>query len=271
MSIERLSRLNYLRKKWKYRISVVLYVLVYSNNYDDFSVNKYLNQEKIDLSKYTNVQFHIVLGRDSSIFYPLNLLRNIAWKHVTTPLVFSLDIDFLPSDNLNLLIVPAFDNSCKFESHTEIECKRIKPLYSQGQNATRFDKWRIATEPYKIKYEIFYEPYFIGPTNMVKYDESFTIGHDKTTHMYELMADRYELYVVNYAYIGHIPHSSGIKHSLKQKFYHFHDAWKRWNIFVRRILNEYGYKFYCNKDIKIKGYMNSVIRRDRKKFCGKYE
>ena len=62
MSIERISRLNYLCSRWKYKISVVLYTIVYSNNYDDFSVHKFLKQEKINLRKYPNVQFHIGLN-----------------------------------------------------------------------------------------------------------------------------------------------------------------------------------------------------------------
>jgi hypothetical protein len=73
MSIERLSRLYYLKKRWKQYISVVLYVRVFSNDYDDFSVWKYLKNERINLQDFKNVLFHIGLN------ILLNL-RNSAWK-----------------------------------------------------------------------------------------------------------------------------------------------------------------------------------------------
>jgi hypothetical protein len=62
MSIERLSRLYYLKKRWKQYISVVLYIRVYSNDYDDFSVWKYLKNERINLKDFNNVLFHIGLN-----------------------------------------------------------------------------------------------------------------------------------------------------------------------------------------------------------------
>jgi hypothetical protein len=226
-----------------------------------------------------------VLGRDSSIHYPLNTLRNIAWNHAPTKFIFSLDIDFIPSDNLervlrrlnpyyveklsqkSILIVPTFNLFCKFDQLKDVACSRTTPLYSHSQNSTNYGKWFKATEPYLVDYDLFFEPYFIGPKSMVKYDETFTVGHDKTTHLYELAAASYKMYVLNYAYIGHVPHSSGMKHTLSQKFYHFHEVWKLWETFVKRIEKQYNVNYYCDIHKDYIGYINDVIRERRKKLC----
>ena len=32
-------------------------------------------------------------------------------------------------------------------------------------------RWTGSTQPYKTKYELYYEPYFLGPASMPRYDE----------------------------------------------------------------------------------------------------
>ena len=37
-------------------------------------------------------------------------------------------------------------------------------------------QWNGSTVPYKTKYELYYEPYFLGPATMPRYDERFWYG-----------------------------------------------------------------------------------------------
>jgi hypothetical protein len=117
--------------------------------------------------------------------------------------------------------------------------------------ATKPKKWYHATKPYVVKYEIFYEPYIIGHRNMPKYDERFTLGNDKVSHIYELAAGNYQFWVLTKGYIGHIPHDKEMLWSLDQKDYNNTAAWLKFLDFTKDVYLKYGYFEICEKHIMV--------------------
>lgn len=136
--------------------------------------------------------------------YPINYMRNVATKSVKTPFVFLLDVDFVPSDGMyNRLkatlaklgacenttandrvayVIPAFES--KYQT-TQLAYKNLPADKKQlirawsrknptitsfhvdhviEQISTLYNHWRFASEPYKVKYQYHYEPYFVGRT-----------------------------------------------------------------------------------------------------------
>ena len=59
--------------------------------------------------------YHIVYKEGQ--FYPVNLLRNVAMKHVGTPYMFLSDIDFLPMYGLYEPPGLASPPSCRASCH----------------------------------------------------------------------------------------------------------------------------------------------------------
>lgn len=111
--------------------------------------------------------------------YPINFLRNVALRQVTTPYVFLLDIDFLPMlglypylkrvmSNLHMeegnkaLVVPAFESLRYRLNFPKSKADLLKMLdvgdlftfryhvWAKGHAATDYPKWRSATTPYKV-------------------------------------------------------------------------------------------------------------------------
>lgn len=89
LSMDRLQMLEAICKHWEGPISLALYL-------SDAEAQQFLRyaQGSDVLMGRSNVGYHIVYKEGQ--FYPVNLLRNIAMKHVNTPYMFLSDIDFLP-------------------------------------------------------------------------------------------------------------------------------------------------------------------------------
>lgn len=289
LTFDRITRLFSLQNRWSSYISTVLFLR------SDVPLEDFKPEEIIERIKFShpnlilgdNIDFHFVIAHKDLSRYPLNELRNISWKYVKTQKIFILDIDFIPDkdfiEHLNkvperifkrlekkllVLCISAWDFAC-LNSDNENTCERLGPTLSNhdSQKASNVTRWISSEEPYQVEYELYYEPYFIAHVDIPRYDELFTIGHDKTEHTYELAAAGYEFWIMPHGYIGHIPHPKEISHSLLNKYYSYDGAWSAWTKFVRRIYRNYnGFNLYCLGE-QTMNHGNPFIRAIRKFIC----
>lgn len=89
LSMDRLQLLEAICKHWEGPISLALYL----SDAEAQQFLRYAQGSEVLMSR-RNVAYHIVYKEGQ--FYPVNLLRNVAMKHVGTPYLFLSDIDFLP-------------------------------------------------------------------------------------------------------------------------------------------------------------------------------
>ncbi|KAK1341546.1 hypothetical protein QTO34_017961 [Cnephaeus nilssonii] len=89
LSMDRLQMLEAICKHWEGPISLALYL----SDAEAQQFLRYAQGSEVLMSRH-NVAYHIVYKEGQ--FYPVNLLRNVAMKHVGTPYMFLSDIDFLP-------------------------------------------------------------------------------------------------------------------------------------------------------------------------------
>ncbi|KAK7090867.1 beta-1,4-glucuronyltransferase 1-like [Littorina saxatilis] len=156
-------------------------------------------------------QKNFVIG--SGIEYPVNLLRNVALRSVSTTYVLYTDVDMTPSDNLrtsfvrhiaatsNMMshnstklayVVPAFEYSGRvtaipLNKSTVLEMWRMHTIRPFSQNIsshchapTNYPRWRALPASddkmavaYGVKFQPKYEPYYIAPSSLPLYDERF--------------------------------------------------------------------------------------------------
>eukprot|EP01080_Neovahlkampfia_damariscottae_P010645 gene10645-3269_t len=284
---ERLSRLEEISNFWNYKISAVLYILLYDHDLSEIDTNEYLQKiyEQHPQILHT-VDIHLVFGKTVSKEYPLNTLRNIAWNYVDTEFIFLLDVDFIPSTNFDLtfkhlkpnflkklsnskslFVVPAFHFNCSDVTNIRT-CEVSEPILPlhPSHNATDIEKWKNSTEPFKIKYRFLYEPYVIANTNITRYNELFDIGNDKVSHFYELAAQKYEFFILPYVYIAHLPHTESVKWSLESNIYDPLRAWFKLAKFMREIAKKYDYNYFCTMTIseEDEAQIPHVMRRVRR-------
>ncbi|KAL1781324.1 LARGE xylosyl-and glucuronyltransferase 1, partial [Sigmodon hispidus] len=89
LSMDRLQMLEAICKHWEGPISLALYL----SDAEAQQFLRYAQGSEVLMSRH-NVGYHIVYKEGQ--FYPVNLLRNVAMKHISTPYMFLSDIDFLP-------------------------------------------------------------------------------------------------------------------------------------------------------------------------------
>lgn len=250
LSMDRFRALDELASHWLGPMSVALYL-----NEMDISLFNELLQTTEYLSKRKNVGFHLVF-RDFGSNYPINRLRNIALNNAITPYVFMTDVDFLPTPNLYAylksvikkmndddgreslgglaLVIPAFENNeYKFE-YPNGKGELIKQMdlgtisifrdsiWPQGQAATDYERWKVATKPYKIDWKPEYEPFIVTNVNVTRYDERFNgFGWNKVEHIMKLAALGYQFYVLPEAFLVHQFHPASYdisKHRESKKY-----------------------------------------------------
>ncbi|XP_038636240.1 LARGE xylosyl- and glucuronyltransferase 1-like [Scyliorhinus canicula] len=85
----RLQMLEAICKHWEGPISLTLYL----SDAEAQQFLRYAQGSEVLMSR-SNFGYHIVYKEGQ--FYPVNMLRNTAMKHVNTPYMFLSDIDFLP-------------------------------------------------------------------------------------------------------------------------------------------------------------------------------
>jgi glycosyltransferase-like protein LARGE len=211
LSVDRLQMIEPLYKHWEGPISLGLYM-------SDAEAQQFLNYALSSevLAGRRNVGIHIVFKEGD--FYPVNYLRNVALGNVHTPYVFLSDIDFLPMYSLydylkkvvsmmdmnkKALIVPAFETLRYRLSFPKSKSQVLSMLdqgqlytfrehvWTRGHAPTDFARWRTATIPYRVQWEMDFEPYIVVQSNISHYDERFVgFGWNKVSHIMELDAQR---------------------------------------------------------------------------------
>uniref|UniRef100_UPI00398F4088 xylosyl- and glucuronyltransferase LARGE1 isoform X3 n=1 Tax=Pristiophorus japonicus TaxID=55135 RepID=UPI00398F4088 len=230
LSMDRLQMLEAICKHWEGPISLALYL----SDAEAQQFLRYAQGSEVLMSR-SNVGYHIVYKEGQ--FYPVNLLRNIAMKHVNTPYMFLSDIDFLPMYGLyeylrksvvqldmantkKALIVPAFETLRYRLSFPKSKAELLSMLdmgtlftfryhvWTKGHAPTNFAKWRTATTPYHVDWEADFEPYVVVRRDCPEYDRRFVgFGWNKVAHVMELDAQEYEFIVLPNAYMIHMPHA----------------------------------------------------------------
>ncbi|OXB72955.1 UNVERIFIED_CONTAM: hypothetical protein H355_006495 [Colinus virginianus] len=230
LSMDRLQMLEAICKHWEGPISLALYL----SDAEAQQFLRYAQGSEVLMSRH-NVGYHIVYKEGQ--FYPVNLLRNVAMKHISTPYMFLSDIDFLPMYGLyeylrksviqldlantkKALIIPAFETLRYRLSFPKSKAELLSMLdmgtlftfryhvWTKGHAPTNFAKWRTATTPYRVEWEADFEPYVVVRKDCPEYDRRFVgFGWNKVAHIMELDAQEYEFTVLPNAYMIHMPHA----------------------------------------------------------------
>ncbi|XP_065743054.1 xylosyl- and glucuronyltransferase LARGE1 isoform X3 [Phocoena phocoena] len=230
LSMDRLQMLEAICKHWEGPISLALYL----SDAEAQQFLRYAQGSEVLMGRH-NVAYHIVYKEGQ--FYPVNLLRNVAMKHVGTPYMFLSDIDFLPMYGLyeylrksviqldlantkKVTIVPAFETLRYRLSFPKSKAELLSMLdmgtlftfryhvWTKGHAPTNFAKWRTATTPYRVEWEADFEPYVVVRRDCPEYDRRFVgFGWNKVAHIMELDAQEYEFIVLPNAYMIHMPHA----------------------------------------------------------------
>ncbi|XP_027006897.1 xylosyl- and glucuronyltransferase LARGE1 isoform X1 [Tachysurus fulvidraco] len=230
LSMDRLQMLEAICKHWEGPISLALYL----SDAEAQQFLRYAQGSEVLMSR-SNVGYHIVYKEGQ--FYPVNLLRNVAMKQVSTPYMFLSDIDFLPMYGLyeylrksvvqldmahtkKALVVPAFETLRYRLSFPKSKAELLSQLdmgtlftfryhvWTKGHAPTNFAKWRTATTPYRVQWEADFEPYVMVRRDSPEYDRRFVgFGWNKVAHIMELDAQEYEFVVLPNAYMIHMPHA----------------------------------------------------------------
>ncbi|KAL2775712.1 xylosyl- and glucuronyltransferase LARGE1 isoform 3 [Daubentonia madagascariensis] len=230
LSMDRLQMLEAICKHWEGPISLALYL----SDAEAQQFLRYAQGSEVLMSRH-NVGYHIVYKEGQ--FYPVNLLRNVAMRHISTPYMFLSDIDFLPMYGLyeylrrsviqldlantkKAMIVPAFETLRYRLSFPKSKAELLSMLdmgtlftfryhvWTKGHAPTNFAKWRTATTPYRVEWEADFEPYVVVRRDCPEYDRRFVgFGWNKVAHIMELDAQEYEFTVLPNAYMIHMPHA----------------------------------------------------------------
>lgn len=164
---------------------------------------------RIETQAYCCLNIGVIIEKAESLeqhLYPINSLRNLALEQAPTKLVFLVDVDFIPSDNMHealttppaysklvkgashnmqVFVVPAFEME---ESSAQSNPQSVLPatkseavqLYSEkkmigfhtkhfapGHKATNYEKWMQSNTIYPVQYEEGFEPYIIGAKKLM--------------------------------------------------------------------------------------------------------
>ncbi|XP_055015845.1 xylosyl- and glucuronyltransferase LARGE1-like [Boleophthalmus pectinirostris] len=231
LSMDRLQMLEAICKHWEGPVSLALYL----SDAEAQQFLRYAQGSEVLMSR-ANVGYHIVYKEGQ--FYPVNLLRNVAMRHVHTPYVFLSDIDFLPmyglyeslrrsvvqldvSHSKKALVVPAFETLRYRLSFPKSKAELLSQLdmgtlftfryhvWTKGHAPTNFAKWRTSTTPYRVQWEPDFEPYVMVSSSSPEYDDRRFVGFgwNKVSHIMELDAQEYEFVVLPNAFMIHMPHA----------------------------------------------------------------
>lgn len=106
LSLDRLQMLEQLLTHWSGPASVALYV-------SDAEAQRFMEfyHESPVLAGRRDVAYHMVYKEGA--YYPTNKLRNVALKESSAPVVFLIDVDFLPAYGAYELLREAVINAGK--------------------------------------------------------------------------------------------------------------------------------------------------------------
>ena len=229
MRVESLQRLI---KQWTGHVSATLYI----NDTDKENVTKIMCGWLQSINR-NNVQIHLV--QDSSVWYHINLMRNIAQENAVTEYVYMCDVDFMIMPNLyenlmkdvpiffkkhssfqNVLTIPAlmaFEN-CSFPETKKKVDKEFGNCINRFDygfpkfkgDPTNYTRWMKANVPYKIPYAFHFEPYLIiKKKHSPRYEETFLQRwYDKMSHVFNLYSAGFQMWVYPHGYMVHMYHES---------------------------------------------------------------
>ncbi|KAG2422729.1 hypothetical protein HXX76_015816 [Chlamydomonas incerta] len=141
--------------------------------------------------------YELFADQKAMVLYPVNSLRNWARLMADTDLITNIDVDMIPSVSISdvladpakravyeegcrtgsVYVWPAFETHCAGTSYADNvavqgkaslpealkKClRRMRPKAPFSHNATNYDKWMTATEPYPITYSPQFEPWFLS-------------------------------------------------------------------------------------------------------------
>lgn len=234
VSVDKLYRLVDIVERWKGPISCA----VYSTRRNPNEVEKlFLENPQLE----ETLTIHLVLASNTSLPYPINVMRNVALKYSDTPYVFAIDVDFIPSataldeinrhvnrndDRKKVWIVPAFERHVRDGQHIsarslpetkpqlmrEIAKRTIEPFhvsyFAPGHGPTQFPRWYQAEKEYLITWEPRFEPYIVAfKEGLPEYWNGFTgYGYNKLSWIMELNLAGYSFHVLPSCFLIHINH-----------------------------------------------------------------
>ncbi|CAM9225458.1 unnamed protein product, partial [Ectocarpus fasciculatus] len=231
-TIDRISQLEAQVRAWHGPTSVAMYVSTESS--DSIvkalaAIKKFSDVLRGDASYKGSLIISLYPGCACGPLYPINALRNVAAAAVTSltaavgvpPLIFLLDVDFVPSQNLHawmkttgvrqrckegdVFVIPAFENDVSVHNKVASNFRTKKDIleglrsgsvspfhvsyFPRGHAPTDYSRWEDMSfqEPqtYPVQYKDFYEPYVVMATQLfVPYDERFRgYGLNKCIHL----------------------------------------------------------------------------------------
>ena len=218
LSPDRLHRIQQLAKVWNGPISAAYYV-----GHDTYNgLQQLLSLWKTSELVRTHVDIHLVtldaVGtvHESTPPYPINALRNLAWQYGRTNQLFLLDVDFIPNPGMrqycmdlwpklkavkglekSVYVVPGFEsfhalqkwpkNRNDVRTMSKVD-RTLQPVHADklasAHAAVNYERWYDTTNPYRINYRLYFEPYLlVDRLTVPQYDTRFSgYGHDKSSH-----------------------------------------------------------------------------------------
>ncbi|KAI8344646.1 glycosyl-transferase for dystroglycan-domain-containing protein [Chlamydoabsidia padenii] len=271
-SVNRLDVFTKVMDAWPGPISIAIYL----TEHDDIKTIKMYFADPANVELYQRVSMTIIKPSSTDpdrLRYPINHLRNLAIMASSTPFVFVMDADFVPSITLynttqsilpsaaaTALIVPCF---AIHEEHDTLplptSMEEVKKLVDQGiayvtdpgaGHGPTLGKERALgsssssdTISYEVCYESQWEPYYIVPRNAPLYDARFkNQGGDKQSHALQLNAERYQFLVLAHEFMIHKDHpkmvwpGGGFAKAQKEQA-----SWNYFGGFMREMESIYGY------------------------------
>ncbi|XP_044173578.1 glycosyltransferase-like protein gnt13 isoform X1 [Acropora millepora] len=247
LTSNRIKMLKRILRFWNGPLSIAMYVVVEDS--DDVDTKR--KEVRLELpthlfTKFSTLSVIVTYGNEIGPQYPINRLRNIAISNAKTQFIFLVDVDFIPSPDLEIFarhhildyneringtndklafVVPAFDGARNLLIRDLPETKEelIGMVKSKDKLApfrkvesplshsnTNYIKWYQTNEPYEVRsYQDKYEPYLIlrRTPELPFYDQRFTgYGMNKISHVIELALLRYKFIVLPDVWIIHYYH-----------------------------------------------------------------
>ena len=223
------------------------------------------------LRERRNISYHLLFKIGPS--YPINALRELGHRFVTTPYTFYGDIDYVSSWDMyetikqdlmavgnnimskTVIVIPAFETDTKDFEVPQSKSDVVKLIlqdkmrqfhvnyFRQGQGATNYKKWNTAAEPYKIKWRNWYEPYCLLSTSVFTFEPLFVARfHDKSSHNVELHMAGFQFLVLHNCFIIHLPHKPNW-----QNMRNLQKCSKQW--YTNWVMKKRGQYHYYKKDV----------------------
>lgn len=187
-------------------------------------------------------------SQSASLLYPVNSLRNYARALVQTKLMSAIDVDMMISISLSrhlqlpeamddlmrrslrrvAVVLPAFEpsrqgsfgrsmtdkaaNGPKSDMATLFKSKQMLQfklkVFVRGHTPTNYTRWFSSNEPYRVRYQRMYEPWFIGHVSMLPFHDAQFHGYglNKIAHVASLNYFNYSFEVSPVAWLIHRPH-----------------------------------------------------------------